>query len=171
MHPLLPPPDDPAISVREWTADAGYPARVVSVLSRRVLWTRRGRALLLGVALVLGGCALVLDPGPLTVLLWLLPIAVAVPVGRVRMRRQVARQLPVGTTVRAALTPDGVWMQGPLGAAVTSYGAYRDVVPCSDVLVLVQRHSGRQVAVPAALFPGPDLDLLRARVAAAAVSG
>ncbi|MDC7123155.1 hypothetical protein OMK64_16620 [Cellulomonas fimi] len=171
MDPLLPPPDDPAIPVRVWTSDAGYPARVVSVLQRRMLRSRAGWGLLLGLLLVVGGSSLVLDSRPLATLLWLVPVALAVPLGRYRMRRQVARMIPAGTTFRAALTPDGIWMQGPLGTALTSYAAYRDVVLCSDVVVVVQRHGRRQVAYPAGLFPGADLDLLRARVAAARVSG
>ncbi|MFC0712809.1 hypothetical protein [Cellulomonas biazotea] len=170
MDPLL-PPADPAVPVRAWTSDEGFVGRVTRVLVRQAFWTRAMRGLVAGLVLVALGLMLLTDTGPLilaplAVIVGLLPATVAW-----QTRRQLARQIPAGTTFRAALTPDALWMQGPLGTASTSYAAYRAVTLRSDVVVLSHRHGRMHSALPAALFPGPDLDLLREHVAAAQVSG
>lgn len=171
MDPLLPPPDDPATPVREWTSDAGYVARVSRVLVRQAFWTRRMLVVVAAVLLAVVGLLVVADFDPVAVLVGLvagLLVVVVLPtVLGWQMRRQFGRAIPPGSVFRAAVTSDALWVDGPLGSSSTSYAAYRAVTRREDVVVLQHRHGRMLAALPAALFPGADLDLLQQHIEAA----
>jgi hypothetical protein len=171
VDPLLPPPDDPATPVREWTSDAGYVARVSRVLLRQAYWTRRMVVVVAGVLLVVVGLLVLAELDPVAVVSGLvagLLVVVVLPAWLGwQMRRQFGRAIPAGTRFRAAVTPDALWVDGPLGASSTSWAAYRAVTQREDIVVLQHRHGRMLAALPAALFPGADVDLLRQHIEAA----
>lgn len=173
VDPLPPSPAgpgasaSPAVVVREWTSDAGFPGRASQALLRQLYFSGRMRAVLVGLAVAMVAVLVVSDGRATTLVLMTLCFGSVALIVRRQTRRQLARQVPEGTTFRGALGDDSLWLQGPLGSSWTAYAAYTDVVVRSDVIVLRHRHGNMHSALPAALFPGSDLDVLRERVAAA----
>lgn len=86
---------------------------------------------------------------------------------RNRFARVLAGQVPVGSTFRAALLPDGVWVEGPAVTGETSYGAYRSISVRDELVFLRARDTPLYWIYPAQIFPGANLDLLRQRVGSA----
>ena len=86
---------------------------------------------------------------------------------RNRFARVLAGQVPVGSTFRAALLPDGVWVEGPAVTGETSYAAYRSVSVRDELVFLRARDTPLYWIYPAQLFPGASIDLLKERIGAA----
>jgi hypothetical protein len=77
---------------------------------------------------------------------------------------QARKQLPVGSVCRAALGPDALLTETPLGSAVMPYGVFARIRTTEHVVLLQNARGKGWVAMPRAVFPGAVLDELRERV-------
>ena len=59
------------------------------------------------------------------------------------MRRQIATQVPVGSTFRLALGPDRLWIEGPAITGDSAYGTLRTVRLRGDVVLIRTAQTGQ----------------------------
>ncbi|WP_136517927.1 YcxB family protein [Cellulomonas telluris] len=170
-------PDGPApqedatpSGARTWTVDDGYAGRAAAVVVRLQLWRFVVLALLAlaVVALLQVGRpvdrhdAVGLVAGAVTVLVAVVLVALH---ARRRARQQIARISPAGSTVAAALGPDGLWLKTSLGSGTTRYAAFRRVDE-RDGVVLLRQHARALVLLPVQVLPPDGVTELRRRVEA-----
>ena len=162
-------------ALASYTTGPGYVDRVVSAYVSEVVFAPR-RVLVqvliavglfvTGVVLTGGGTAGVVA-GLVYVGLGGSVVAWSMWRQRNRFARVLTGQVPVGSTFRAALLSDGVWVEGPAVTGETSYAAYRSVSVRDELVFLRARDTPLYWIYPAQLFPGAALDLLRERIGAA----
>jgi hypothetical protein len=156
-------PSPPSLVWHTCSTDRGYARQHVAAQYRQLFSTPLGW--LIAVPLVGLVAMTASDPSmlPVAVPIVLLVVSLVAYAGI-----RTARLIPVGTVIRAALGPQHLHVEGLVGqVAQVGYDTFRRVVVRGRCVVLVFRATGSFVIVPLDVFPGPVLDELRSRIAAA----
>lgn len=161
-----------------WVADAGSADAAARSFARGSVRRTRSRLVLVAVWLLVGALmwtALGDDLDPLDRVLWALGygtvvLALALPIGlligRARVRRLFATRLGPGTELTSRFGPDAVLLTGPLSRHELTYDGLVHVERVDDWVHLRQLGSPVVGVWPADLFPHPELERMRSRVAA-----
>ena len=154
-------PEAPTLVWQTYTTDSAFQRRLVHAQFRLLLTQRV--AFVAGALLVVL-LLLLLDESPGEALTLLLVLVGVSGVVYVLSRVQARKQLPVGSVCRAALGPDALLTETPLGSAVMPYGVFARIRTTEHVVLLQNVRGKGWVAMPRAVFPGAVLDELRERV-------
>jgi hypothetical protein len=154
-------PEAPTLVWQTYTTDSAFPRRLVHAQFRL---PQTQRAVFVAGALLAVVLLLLLD-GSASEALMLVVVLVAVSgVVYVLSLAQARKQLPVGSVCRAALGPDALLTETPMGSAVMPYGVFARIRTTEHVVMLQNARGKGWVAMPRAVFSGAVLDELRERV-------
>ncbi|GIG21347.1 hypothetical protein Cch01nite_20710 [Cellulomonas chitinilytica] len=155
------------------TVDAGYSRRLARAAYVELSLRTQVAAVAL-VAVVAGGVALLLasDGVPTGAVVAMAVLPLLAPCGvfagsYVRLRRRLVQQVPAGWTYRARLGESTLRCEAPLSTWELEYSVFGPVRVRGEVVFVRVRGTRFFQMLPGALFPGPALDDLRRRIAAA----
>ena len=167
---------DTAIPIEhEFTADAGYPARLTRALFRFAVTRPITVVLLVLIALItmLGAVVVVnsLDSVPQAaasgLLIGILLDVLVLVLAYLRTQRRVATIAPAGATYAIGFGETSVRIVSPLSNAEVAYRAFQSVTRRGEFVFLHHRGARLYTALPGALFVGAAYERLRASVESA----